>query len=108
MLTPDFSACDRSRKILCEMAIAVEPRYRALDYPTARQKLEALGRVGSLDKFERPASDSPQRFFQLVSGVAAIGENVTRPWKGASDQSEERRCAVAILDVGLVHNAGNR
>lgn len=69
----------------------------------ARQMLEILGRAGSLDDFERPAADSPERVSEFVTGIAVISEDMTEPWKWRFGSM--RGASVAILDIGLTDEA---
>ena len=99
---PCFGAGDRRLEVLGEAATASEQSEGALDHPTPGQQHEALGLVGSLDDFHVPATVAGERRLQLGAGVAAIGEDVAQPGQQATDRDQQRRGAVAVLDVGGV------
>src|SRR6201993_3066031 len=44
---------------------------------------------------------------ELSAGVGGISEDVAQPGKGAAHGGEQQRCAVAILDVGRMHDGGD-
>lgn len=76
---PCLGALDGFLPVLGEAAAPPEPGEGAFDHPTAGQHLEALRGVGALDDFHGPAPDFLQRALELLSGIAAIGENVAKP-----------------------------
>ena len=45
---------------------------------------------------------------ELVPGIAAVGEDVAQPGIERADRCEYARRAVAILDVGLVHEQADQ
>lgn len=75
---PGFGAGDGGFGVLGEAAIAIEPSQGALDDPAARQHLEALYGIGSLDDLEGPSTEPLERAGELGSGVSAVGEDVAR------------------------------
>jgi hypothetical protein len=101
---PCNGACDSGFEVLCKPAAASEPSEGPLDDPTARKKLEALGLVRALDDFQRPRPFALQSSTQLVSGVTAIGEDMTQPRIERADRSEHARRAIAVLNIGFMHN----
>ena len=94
-------------EVFGETAVATEPGKGALHHPTPGQDLEARHVVASLDDLQRPLADLFQRLAEFRSGVGAIGEDVAQPGEGPSDRGEQRRRAVAVLDMGGVNHAGD-
>jgi hypothetical protein len=80
--------CDCLFEILCQPSVSVEPCQGTLHDPASRQEFEALGCVGSLDNVDGPFSDAAQGVFELVPGIAAIGDAGGRRTEG-----ETRRAA---------------
>ena len=89
-------------EVLGQTSISVEPSQGSLDDPAAGDDFEALGGVGSLDDLDGPLSDTAQRAPEFVSGIAAVGEQVTQPGETRDDSDEHERRSVAVLDVGSV------
>lgn len=58
--------------------------------------------VGSLDDFEGPIAVTPQGAAELVSSVAAIGEDMAQPREAIADGLEHINGTVAVLNVGGV------
>ena len=73
-----------------------------LDHPAARQEFESLGQIGSLDDLNDPLADAAQRLPELISGIAAIGEEMAQPREAGDHFGEQQWCPVAVLDVGGV------
>jgi len=63
-------------EILGQAAISIEPGQGSLDDPATRYDFETLGLVGAFDDFDRPFADVAEGLFELVPGVAAVGEDV--------------------------------
>jgi hypothetical protein len=72
----------------------------SLDDPTARENHETLCGIGSLDDFDGPFSDPAQRVLELVTRIAAIGEDMPQPREAPDDLGQHQRSAVTVLDVG--------
>ena len=89
-------------EVLGETAVAVQPGQGALDHPLARQEFEALGHAGSLDDLNDQFADAAQRLPRLVSGIAAIGEEMAQPREAGDHFGEQHWSPVVILDVGGV------
>ncbi len=104
---PCFSACDGCLEVLCEPAVAAEPREGAFHNPSAGQNLEAFSDIGAFDDLERPLAELGQSIFEFGSGVAAIGEDMAQPGKGRADRSQQWHRAVAVLDLGAVNHGGD-
>ena len=104
---PGLGAGDGGLEVFGETAVATEPGKGALHHPTPGQDLEARHVVASLDDLQRPLADLFQRLAEFRSGVGAIGEDVAQPGEGPSDRGEQRRRAVAVLDMGGVNHAGD-
>lgn len=74
----------------------------SFDYPAARENHEVFCGIGSLGDFDGPVSDLAQRVLKLVTGIAAIGEDLPRPREALYDLGQHQRSAVTVLDVGGV------
>ena len=105
---PGFGACDSGFEVFGQASIAIEPSQRAFDHPAARHDFEALCGVGSLDDFERPAAEALERLGQLGPGVSAVGEDMAQPGAGGPDRAEHGRGAVAVLNIGGMHDRGDQ
>src|SRR5215472_2935421 len=55
------------------------------------------------DDLNGPLAELGERAGQLFPAVGAISENVTQLRKQQSNMLEQRRCSVAILDIGGVY-----
>lgn len=105
---PGDSAFEGSLPVFCEAARAAEPGEGSLDDPASGQDFEALGLVGSADDFDGPLSHLEEGRSQFLTGVSAIGKDVTQPWKAVTRLGEHRRCAIPVLDVSPVNDGGNQ
>ena len=86
-----------------EATVATDPCQAALDYPPLRQNHEAVP-VAAAHDLECPAAgsgDAGRHFRALVTGIAddALDER-----EQSSGSPQQFRRAVAVLDVGRVHN----
>src|ERR1700732_4415259 len=97
---PGGRARDSFLEVFSKAPISAVPGEAAFDDPSAREHLEAVCGVGSLDDFERPIALSVEGSLEFFSSIATVGEDVAQPREAGSDRSEEVRCAIAILDVG--------
>ena len=89
-------------EVLGETTVAVQPSEGSFDDPSARENDEALGCIGALDDFDSPFADPAQRLPELVSGIAAIGEDMAQPREAADDFGQHQRRTIAVLDVSSV------
>ena len=87
-------------EVLGETTVAVQPSEGSFDDPSARENDEALGCIGALDDFDSPFADPAQRLPELVSGIAAIGEDMAQPREAPDDFRSAQRRAVTVLNVG--------
>jgi hypothetical protein len=101
---PRLGAFDGRFEVFGEAAIAIEPGDGALDDPSSRQRLAALGGVGAPDDVEGPGAKLSEGLAKLAAGIAAVGEDMAQPWERASHGSEQQRGAVAILNVGAMYD----
>ena len=101
---PGNGAGDGRFEIFCQSTTAAEPCESSFDDPSAWQNFEALRGVGTFDNFYRPFADALQSRAQFLSGIATIGEDVAQPWIARADRSKDARGAIAILNVGFVHD----
>jgi hypothetical protein len=89
-------------EVLGEAAVAIEPSQCAFDDPATGQDDKPLCGIGSFDDFDGPFADPAQRLPELLSGIAAIGKDMTQPREAFDDFGQHQRRAVAVLDVGGV------
>ncbi len=101
----DAMVCSKS---LAKAPVPAEPCEGALDDPAAGQHLEAFGLVGALDDIERPRADLAERVPELVTGIAAVGEQVAQPWEAVDDPGQHQRRSIAILDIGRMDHGMNQ
>ena len=97
---PSLGGGDGFLPVLGQAAASSQPCEGSFDDPSARQDLEALGGIGSLDDLDPPVAGAPQRLPQLRAGVAAVGEDVAQPGPAGADGFEHGRRAVAVLNRG--------
>jgi len=100
---PSDGAFDGRLEVLGQPAAAIEPSEGAFDHPTARQQYETLGGIASFDDLDGPLPHFCECFFQLVAGIAAIGEDVAQPGIQLADRSQGSNRAVSILNVGSMN-----
>ena len=104
---PGLGAGDGGLEVLGETAVASQPGEGAAHHPTPGQDFETRHVVASLDDLQRPPADLLQRLVEFRSGVGAIGEDVPQSGEGRADRGEQRRCSVAVLDMGGMNHAGD-
>jgi hypothetical protein len=63
---------------------------------------EAFGGARPFDDLDRPFADPAQRLPQLVTGIAAIGDDMAQPREALDDLGQYQRRTVTVLDVGGV------
>src|SRR5690606_24644252 len=73
-------------EVLGEAAISIEPCEGALDHPATRQEHEALGGIGAFDDVDGRRAALADRIPELVTGIAAIGEDMARPGEAPDDR----------------------
>ena len=100
---PGGCARNRCLEVFREPATAIEPGERPFNHPAPWQDLEAFGCVRSFYDFDLPLAHSAQFIAEFVAGIAAIGEDVTQPRTEVSDCPQHLRRAVAVLNVGRMH-----
>ena len=85
-----------------QAAVLAQPGKGALHDPAFGEDLEGVCHVAFDDLHEaaRPAADPIDEF----SGVRAIGEDQLHPPKARSQLADHQLAAVAILDVGRMHD----
>ena len=88
---PCLSALDGFFPIPCQAPTAAKPSKCALHDPSARQHLEPLGGIGSLDDLQRPAPEADKGVTQFRSLAAQPGKDPGR--------------AIAILNASAVDRA---
>lgn len=91
-------------EVLGEASIAAKPGEGSLDHPSAGQDLEALRVGGALDDFEDPRAEAGDGFCRFFAGIAGIGEDLLQPGKQPEQGRELQWSAVAVLDVGAMHD----
>ena len=94
-------------KIFCQSTASSEPCERPLDHPPTRQNFEPADVIGSFDDFYRPLSNSFERSPQFVTGIAAVGEDMPQPGIERTDRGQRDRAAIAVLNVGGMHDEPN-
>lgn len=72
---PGLGGSDGAFEVLCQSSASSQPCEGSLHDPTARQDLEALGAIRSLDDFQRELADLLQGVLQFRSGIAAPGSS---------------------------------
>jgi hypothetical protein len=73
---PSNGALDAGFEVFCEPPASAEPSEGLFDHPSARQQLEALDCVGSLDDLEGPLTERSHGVAQFIASIGAIGEDV--------------------------------
>jgi hypothetical protein len=90
-------------EITRQAAIATDPGQGSFDDPAFWQDDEVM-RVGTLDDLEHPAACIGDRLCGLRSLIASIGEDALDEGKAAARLSQNLTHAVAILNVGGMHD----
>ena len=94
--------------ILGQAATPVEPGDRSLDDPALGQHNE-LADIGSLDDLHVDlTADTLQSFLELRPPVAAVGVELQQKGEQAKHRAHQQHAAVAILDVGGMHNGAQQ
>lgn len=99
---PCGGRCDGPLKVLGEAPVAIEPCQRSFDNPAARQNHEAFGRIGPFEDLDGPFADPPEDAPELITGIAAIGEDMAQPREALDDLGEHPLHYFTVLDVGGV------
>ena len=87
--------------------IAAEPGEGALDHPPAGQQVKALGVAGALDDLE-PQPLAGRSTHGDLALIPSIGEQLLQPGETPSDARADQPQAVAVLDVGGMHDQPQR
>jgi hypothetical protein len=90
-------------EIACQAAIATNPGQGSFDDPAFWQDDEVMC-VGALDDLEHPAAGNGDRLCPLRSLIAGIGEDALDEGEGAARLPQHLTHAVAILNVGGMHD----
>lgn len=83
--------------------IAAEPRQRALDNPALGLNDKAM-KIAALDDLDHPGPGLGHGCGRAFTRVAAIGKDPLDEREQAPRLAQEQERAVAILDVGRVHD----
>jgi len=91
--------------VLGQSSAAAEPSEGAFDDPALGQRDEACGLIRPLDDLDSDVRQNPfHRTLELRPLIAAIGIELDQERKGAEQARHQQRPAVAVLDVGGVHD----
>ena len=94
-----------SLEVARQAAVSSDPCQCPLDDPALRQDDEAFGLIGSFDDFEVDLTDDfLERALELPALIAAVGVELEKERVEAEQSRHEQRAAVAILNVGGVHD----
>jgi len=89
--------------VLSKTAASAEPCKGSLDYPAAREDLEAVGLIRPFDDFDRPLPRSSDGIAEFVARIAAIGKNMAQPGEALPHSLEDIGRAIAVLNIGGMH-----
>ena len=91
--------------ILGQSAAAAEPGQGAFDDPALWQSDEPFGLVRSLDDLDGDARENAfHRALELRSLITAVGVELDQEREGAEQARHQQRPAVAVLDIGGMHD----
>jgi len=91
--------------VLGQSSAASEPSEGAFDDPALGQRDEACGLPRPLDDLDCDARQNPlRRALELWPLIAAIGVELDQERKGAEQARHQQRPAIAVLDIGGVHD----
>ena len=91
--------------VLGQSSAAAEPSEGAFDDPSLGQRDEAYGLTRPLDDLDVDPRQNPfHRALELRPLVAAVGIELNQERKGAKQARHQQHAAVAVLDVGGVHD----
>ena len=82
--------------------IASEPGQRPFDHPSPTHDLEAARVIHAFYDFQLDRLPR-ERCFELLSSIAAVGEDFSEPWEQMARLADQIGSAVAVLDVGRDH-----
>lgn len=88
----------------CKASTAAEPGKCALDDPAPRQNFEALGGIGPFDDLDGPTAMTSHLVAQFWPGVAAVGEDMARPWIALTYPLKHIYSAVPVLNIGRMNH----
>src|SRR5882724_7437071 len=100
---PRLGAGDGSLEVLCEPAVAPEPREGPFDHPTTGLCPEGSDALRSRDDLDRPFSKLGNRAEQFVAPIDTISKDVPKLGERSADRFEQRHSSVIVLNVGAVH-----
>lgn len=92
--------CRLCLEVLGEATAPSRPCESPLDDPSARQELEALDAVRSLDDVDRPRPAMREGTDQLWTAIDAIGEDMPQLGKAPTQILQQRNRAMDILHIG--------
>ncbi len=85
-----------------QSSIASEPGQRPFDHPSPTHDLEAARVIRAFYDFQLNRLPR-ERCFELLSSIAAVGEDFSEPWEQMARLADQIGSAVAVLDVGRDH-----
>src|SRR5689334_14045343 len=100
-------AFDEPLEVLGQSSVAAKPGEAALDDPTSRQEVKALGADRAPDDLEAQSLPG-RRAGGDIALIARVGEQELEPGKPSSDASTGQAQAVTILDVGGMNDQPQR
>ncbi len=103
---PCFGVFDGFLEVFGETSIAAKPCEDPFDNPSPGQQHKASCRIGALDDLQRPSAQFAQCLGDLGSSVTTIGEDVSEPGEGFSDQALDLREPPAPRERNPVRRGG--
>ena len=100
-----LTACPVSWDQLSQPAAAIEPSDGAFDDPAFVQDHKSADPIGTFDDFNVEMRENfCKRFRKLRSLISAIGEECLQEGKHPKQGPDDENAAVAILDIGRMHD----
>ena len=91
--------------VLGEASTSVEPGDGALDHPAAGQQEDEAWGVGPFDDLDGEPIEMRNGRFELLPGIAAIGEEAGQRRICVAAALDEAWCAIAVLNVGRMNQS---
>ena len=83
----------------------MEPSDGALDDPTAWEHDKSFGLIGPLDDFSfEIGQDARERLVKFWPLIGSVGKHLLQEWIHPKQGRKEHDAAVAILDIGGMHD----